>query len=108
MWSDAEKKSPFGFHATMEGSSSNDEDNAVGVRYAPLTTDNHARVGTRERVLDVQRRYPDRLKIELNALATRVLLDETNRAVGVEYLKGERLYRARRTRPRSDRDRASA
>jgi choline dehydrogenase-like flavoprotein len=70
------------------------EESAVGVRYAPLTTDNHARVGTRERVLDVQRRYPDRLKIELNALATRVLLDETNRAVGVEYLKGERLYRA--------------
>jgi len=25
------------------------EESAVGVRYAPLTTDNHARVGTRER-----------------------------------------------------------
>jgi choline dehydrogenase-like flavoprotein len=41
------------------------------------------------------------LKIELNALVTRVLLDENNRAIGVEYLKGERLYRAH-TRP-SDR-----
>jgi choline dehydrogenase-like flavoprotein len=70
------------------------EESAVGVRYTPLTTENHARVGTRERVLDVQRRYPDRLKIELNALATRVLFDDANRAVGVEYLKGERLYRA--------------
>ena len=39
-------------------------------------------------------RYPDRLCIELDALATRVLLDERNRAIGVEYLKGERLYRA--------------
>ena len=32
--------------------------------------------------------------IELNALATRVLFDADNRAIGVEYLKGERLYRA--------------
>ena len=32
-------------------------------------------MGTRERLLDVQRRYPDRLKIELDALATRVLFE---------------------------------
>jgi choline dehydrogenase len=70
------------------------EANGAGVRYTPLTTKNHARVGTRERVLDVQRRFPDRLKIELHALATRVVFDESNRAIGVEYLKGERLYRA--------------
>jgi len=34
------------------------------------------------------------LKIELNALATRVLLGKDLRAIGVEYLSGERLYRA--------------
>jgi choline dehydrogenase-like flavoprotein len=34
------------------------------------------------------------LHIELNALATRVVFDDGNRAVGVEYLKGERLYAA--------------
>src|SRR5215468_9231488 len=67
---------------------------AVGVRYTPLTTRNHARVGTRERVLEMAQRYPDRLRVELNALVTRVILDEQNRATGVEYLKGERLYRA--------------
>ncbi len=39
-------------------------------------------------------KYPDRLRVELNALATRVLFDETNRAIGIEYRKGERLYRA--------------
>ena len=50
--------------------------NAIGVRYLPLTTDGHARTGARERVLDVARRYPDRLRVVLNALATRVLLDE--------------------------------
>lgn len=68
--------------------------NAEGVRYAPLTTADHARVGTRERLLDVQRRHPDRLRIVLDALAARILFDEANRAVGVEYLQGERLYRA--------------
>ncbi len=67
---------------------------AFGIRYLPLTTHRHARNGTRERVLDVQKRYPDRLRVELNALVTRVIFDEENRATGVEYLKGERLYRA--------------
>jgi choline dehydrogenase len=69
-------------------------ENAVGARYLPLTTRNHARTGTRERLLETARKHPDRLRLELNALATRVLLDEGNRAVGVEYLSGERLYRA--------------
>ena len=66
---------------------------APGIRYTPLTTRNHQRVGSRERLLDVQQRHPGRLRIELNALATRVLFDGT-RAVGVEYRSGERLYRA--------------
>ena len=67
---------------------------AEGVRYMPLSTFNGRRLGTRERVLDVATRHPDRLRIELNALATRVLFDDRMRAIGVEYLKGERLYRA--------------
>ena len=67
---------------------------AEGVRFTPLATSNHARIGTRERILEIARKYPDRLKIELNALATRILMDESNRAIGIEYLHGERLYRA--------------
>ena len=68
--------------------------NAFGVRYLPLTTQRHARIGSRERVLDVKSRHPDRLRVELNALATRVLFDDDRRAIGVEYLSGTRLYRA--------------
>lgn len=68
--------------------------NAFGLCYAPLTTQVGTRVGSRERVLDVARRFPDRLHIELDALATRVLFDDSQRAVGVEYLKGRHLYRA--------------
>ncbi len=70
------------------------KENSFGMRYTPLTTRNHARMGSRERVLEVARKHPERLKIELNALVTRVLLDENHRAIGVEYLSGERLYRA--------------
>lgn len=69
-------------------------ENAVGIRYTPLTTRNHARIGTRERLLDVAKRYPDRLRIVLNALACKVLFDQNNRAMGVEYLEGAKLYRA--------------
>ena len=69
-------------------------ENAVGLRYTPLTTRGHRRMGTRERVRETAARYPDRLHVELDALATRVLFDAQDRAIGVEYLKGERLYRA--------------
>ncbi len=68
--------------------------NSFGIRYPPLSTRKHARNGTREFLLDVARRHPDRLKIELEALATEVLFDESNRAIGVAYLKGSKLYRA--------------
>jgi choline dehydrogenase-like flavoprotein len=70
------------------------EKNATGICYPPLATRGHQRMGTRERLVETAEKYPDNLKIELNALVTRVLFDENNRAVGVEYLKGERLYRA--------------
>ncbi len=68
--------------------------NSIGLRYVPLSTSNHARTGTRERVLEVACKHPDRLRVELNALATRVLFDDSQRAIGVEYLKGRNLYRA--------------
>lgn len=68
--------------------------NAIGVHYVPLSTRKHARNGTREFVLDVARRYPGRLTVELDALATEVLFDDSNRAIGVAYRKGARLYRA--------------
>jgi choline dehydrogenase-like flavoprotein len=65
----------------------------IGVRFTPMTTHRAVRVGTRERLLDVSRRFPDRLRIQTHALVTRILFDGT-RATGVEYLAGERLYRA--------------
>jgi len=67
---------------------------STGIRYPPLATKNHARNGSRERVLDVMKKHPDKLFVELDALATRVIFDANNKATGVEYLKGAKLYRA--------------
>jgi choline dehydrogenase-like flavoprotein len=68
-------------------------ENSTGIRYLPLSTDSHARTGTRERLRKIEKESHGRLRIVLNALASRVML-EGNRATGVEYLRGERLYRA--------------
>src|SRR5471032_2062512 len=56
-----------------------------GVCYTPLSTSGHKRMGSRDPVLDVRERHPDRLHVELDALATRVLFDDQQRAVGIEY-----------------------
>jgi len=65
-----------------------------GLCYTPLSTACHARVGSRERLLGVASKCRDRLHIESDALATRVMLDASGAAVGLEYLKGQHLYRA--------------
>jgi choline dehydrogenase-like flavoprotein len=70
------------------------QSNSFGVRYTPLTTRGQVRIGSRERILDVAKKHPEKLSIETHALVTRILFDNNNRALGVEYLKGERLYRA--------------
>lgn len=69
-------------------------DNAFGLHYPPLNTRKHERIGTRERLIETRDKYPDNLTIELDALATRILFDDDNRAIGVEYRKGAKLYQA--------------
>lgn len=68
------------------------EAKAQGIHYTPLTTHGHARTGTRERLLDVQSRHPDRLRIETDSLATKVVFNDQKQAIGVEYRKGRGLY----------------
>ncbi|WP_404476238.1 GMC family oxidoreductase [Novosphingobium sp. BL-52-GroH] len=62
--------------------------------YLPLSTDRHARSGTRERLRAVAARHPGRLDIQTDALATRIIFDEAGRAAGVDWLKGRHLHRA--------------
>jgi choline dehydrogenase len=70
------------------------EDSGEGVCVMPLTIRNGHRVGSREFVRAVREACPGRLTVRTHALATRVLLDSTKRATGVEYLAGRHLYRA--------------
>lgn len=65
-----------------------------GVCVVPLSTRAGRRVGSREYIRSVQKACGGRLVVRTHALATRVLLDDSQRATGVEYLAGRHLYRA--------------
>jgi choline dehydrogenase-like flavoprotein len=62
--------------------------------YLPLSTHRHERRGTRERLISARPRPPGSLHVQPDTLATRIILDEANRAVGVEWMRGRHLYRA--------------
>lgn len=65
-----------------------------GPAFVPLTVGKGGRFGTRELIRETMRIRPDRLTVKLHALATRVLLDDTKRAVAVEFLERPDRYRA--------------
>ena len=65
-----------------------------GVFNIPKATLNGTRNGTRELLLNTAAQYPTNLTIKTGAYVTRILLDETKRAVGVEYLESSHVYRA--------------
>jgi choline dehydrogenase len=65
-----------------------------GLWFTPLATNAGKRNGTREHIRTVQSEFPDNLTVRTNALATKVLFDDDNQAIGVEYLDGEHLYGA--------------
>jgi choline dehydrogenase len=65
-----------------------------GVEQMALAVDKHGRRSTpRQRMLSVQEQHPDRLTIQPNSLATRVIMDG-DKAVGVEFVAGAHQYRA--------------
>ena len=68
-----------------------------GLWQIPIAVRDGRRNGSRERILDVARRYPDRLVVRTGALATRVLFDDAADgepvARGVEYLPQPHAYR---------------
>lgn len=68
--------------------------NSQGLWFTPLATHAGKRTGTREYIRRVQKAFPGDLTVKTNALVTRVLFDDGNTAIGVEYLEGKHLYRA--------------
>jgi choline dehydrogenase len=75
-------------------------DCAEGLWQIPLAVREGRRNGSRERITDVARRYPDRLTVRTGALVTRVLFHDSadgkggRTALGVEYLDQPHAYRA--------------
>jgi len=67
---------------------------AEGPVLVPLTVSKGVRVGTRELIRDAMRRMPDRLTVKLHAFATKVVLEDGNRATGIEFLDKAHAYRA--------------
>lgn len=68
---------------------------AEGVYVTPIaTTRRGRRIGTKDFIRETEWLLPSCLTVKTGCLVTRVLLDEERRACGVEYLEGERLYRA--------------
>lgn len=68
---------------------------ASTVCVAPISSARHARTGPRDFLLEVQKKFPGKLTIRLNALVTRIKIDPASRtASGVFYKEGTRLYRA--------------
>lgn len=62
---------------------------AEGLCQVPLTTDRGKRVGSREYVQTVAKICPENLTVKLNALVTRVILDDENRAIGPRIYRGQ-------------------
>ena len=77
---------------------------AEGLCFAPITTRYGSRVGSREYIKAVQKACGSKLTVKLNALVTRIIFDESNTAIGVEYLQGKKLYRANRSAQQQDCD----
>jgi choline dehydrogenase len=67
---------------------------AEGMVFVPMHMNHGTRESTRDYVRATLAECPGNLTLELNALATRVLFDNANKAVGIEYLSGQNLYRA--------------
>jgi choline dehydrogenase len=65
-----------------------------GPALLPLTVKDGVRRGTRELIYETMQVRPDQLTVKLHALVTRIIFDDDNRAVGVEFLEGQHLYRA--------------
>jgi choline dehydrogenase len=65
-----------------------------GLALFPQATYRGKRTGTREYLLETQEKFPENLTIQTESLVSKVLFDDDNKAIGVEYLSGAHLYRA--------------
>ncbi|PSR56481.1 glucose-methanol-choline oxidoreductase [Adhaeribacter arboris] len=70
------------------------QNRAEGAAFFPINTAQGRRIGTRERLKAVRKKFPNNLTIWTDCLAKKVLFGPENTAIGVEYFEGEHLYKA--------------
>ena len=70
------------------------EEGLLGIWSAPVSITRGRRNGTRELLQAVAADGSGNLTIRTHALATRVVFDDDQRAIGVDYVEGPHLYRA--------------
>jgi choline dehydrogenase len=63
-----------------------------GLWQIPMAVRDGRRNGSRERIREVARRFPDRLEVRTGCLVTKVLLDPQLAATGVEYIDTPHAY----------------
>jgi choline dehydrogenase len=66
----------------------------TGVVLIPLAIQRGTRNGTREFIRQTAEQTGSKLELRPHSLVTRVIFDDHKRALGVEYLSGEHLYKA--------------
>jgi len=66
----------------------------TGIVLVPLATQRGRRNGTREFIRQTAEQTGSKLELRPHCLVSRVIFDDQKRAVGVEYLSGEHLYKA--------------
>ena len=66
----------------------------TGIVLIPLATERGTRIGTREFIRQTAQQTGSKLELRTHSLVSRVIFDDKKRAVGVEYLSGEHLYKA--------------
>lgn len=77
-------------------------ESAEGVRLTPLAIRDGKRWGTRDYIRQAQREALGSLTVATGAYATRIVLDEKNRATGVEYVKTRHRFGPNATGPSDD------
>jgi choline dehydrogenase len=84
------------------------KDSAEGVRFTPLAIKNGKRFGTRDYIRQAEREALGSLTVSTGSYATRIILDDSRRATGVEFVKTRHRFGPGATGPSDDARRETA
>lgn len=65
-----------------------------GFHFTPANIQDGVRIGLTAHLQEAMAIYADKLTVKFESFVTKVILDDENRAIGVEYIEGKSLYKA--------------